>query len=242
MSVSATPSPSPGRLTLAWGVHLLTASGAVFGALALLFIGAGDFTRALWLMFLNFIIDSLDGTLARRVGVEHLLPAIDGRRLDDMVDYLNYVIVPAVFMVAAGSLLGWGWAALPILASAYGFSREDAKTDDDFFLGFPSYWNILAMYLWMLDISPLGGTLWVVGFTVAVFIPLKYIYPSHSPVLRRATTLFGLAWGISLIVALLVPGVGARFRLVELSLVYPAYYMALSFWVGGLQRGTRLRE
>jgi phosphatidylcholine synthase len=105
-------------------------------------------------MLAALAINSVDGTLARAFGVAEVLPGIDGRRLDDLVDYLNYVIVPAVFMVSSDALPGWGWAALPVLASAYGFSQREAKTDDDFFLGFPSYWNVVAIYLWQLDLSP----------------------------------------------------------------------------------------
>ena len=55
----------------------------------------------------------------------------------------------------------WSIGAAPVLASAYGFAQTDAKTDDDFFLGFPSYWNVVAIYLWLLDVSPLAGTLLV---------------------------------------------------------------------------------
>jgi phosphatidylcholine synthase len=95
-----------------------------------------------------------------------VLPGIDGRRLDDMVDYLNYVIVPVVFLVAAGYLTP-AVAAAPILASAYGFSQQDAKTEDDFFLGFPSYWNIVALYIWLLDVSQLVATAVVLGLSSA---------------------------------------------------------------------------
>ncbi len=165
MTSPAAARQSTRRQTLAWGVHLLTASGAVFGAVALLAIMAGDLSRALLLMGVTLFIDSVDGTLARRVGVAEVLPRIDGRRLDDIVDYLNFVIVPVVFMVAAGSLLHWSFAALPILASAYGFSQNEAKTEDDFFLGWPSYWNVVAAYLWLLHLSPLAGTLIVVFFS-----------------------------------------------------------------------------
>ena len=140
------------------------------------------------------MIDSVDGTLARRVGVARVLPHVDGRRLDDIVDYLNYVIVPAVFLVAAGSVSHWAWAALPVLASAYGFSQTEAKTQDDFFLGWPSYWNVVALYLWLLDISAPAGTAWVCLFTVLVFVPIKYVYPSRMPVLRRSTNALAGAW------------------------------------------------
>ncbi|MDJ0787133.1 MAG: CDP-alcohol phosphatidyltransferase family protein, partial [Myxococcota bacterium] len=125
------PETTPLRRGLAWGVHGLTASGAVVGVLSLLAIQAGAYrTAAIW-MLVAFVIDSVDGTLARRVGVSWVVPRIDGRRLDDVVDFLNYVIVPAVFFMGTGTLSHWAWVAIPVLASAYGFSQVAAKTDDE---------------------------------------------------------------------------------------------------------------
>lgn len=238
---SAADGASPARVTFAWGVHLLTASGALIGALALLAIGEGDLHRAAVLMLVAFGIDAVDGTLARAARVEDVLPGVDGRRLDDMVDFLNYVIVPAVFMVWAGSLVHWSFTAAPILASAYGFSQKAAKTEDDFFLGFPSYWNITALYLWLLDIAPPVGTAIVLGFAALVFIPFKYVYASKMTVLRRTTTAAAAAW-----VGVLAAGVLWPARVgdtaVWLSLLFPVYYFALSFHLGGPIRWHSLRR
>jgi len=239
MNELSTPERAPTatrRRLLAWGVHLFTASGAVFGALALLSIGAGDFQAAAVLMLLTLAIDSADGTLARAVGVKQALPDIDGRRLDDIVDFLNYVIVPAVFMAAGGHIAGWGFAAMPILASAYGFSHEHAKTEDDFFLGWPSYWNVVAIYLWLLDLSAWAGTLWVAGFSIAIFVPFKYLYPSRLKVLRAATIGGAMLWAALFTASVFFPEAGRRYFLVWISLLYPVYYMLLSFKLGGLQR------
>ncbi len=224
------------RQTLAWGVHAFTASGAVIGAVALLAIAAGDLGRAALLMLLALAIDSVDGTLARAVGVRDVLPRFDGRRLDDMVDFLNYVIVPAVFLVWAGSLVSWHWAALPILASAYGFSQDSAKTEDDFFLGFPSYWNVVALYLWLFEVSPQVGTAIVAVFSAMVFVPLKYLYPSRMPVLRRTTNITCALWTLALTGCVLDPVQTASIHLLALTLLFPIYYLALSFWIGGLHR------
>ena len=225
----------PRRVGLAWGVHAFTASGAVVGAVALLAVVAGNLSQAAILMLVALAIDSVDGTLARAVRVGEVLPGIDGRRLDDIVDFLNYVIVPVVFLVAAGYLGPW-WAACPILASAYGFAQQDAKTDDNFFLGFPSYWNVVALYAWLLDASPATTTAIVVGFSIAVFVPLKYVYPSRMPVLRRTTNALGAVWITALALAVVAPEFAARWRLAPATLAYPAWYLLLSFWYGGLER------
>ena len=224
------------RVPFAWAVHFLTASGAVLGVLALLAVAQGDFPRAAILMLAALAIDSVDGTLARAFRVTEVLPDFDGRRLDDLVDYLNYVIVPAVFMVASGALPGWGWAALPVLASAYGFSQREAKTDDDFFLGFPSYWNVVAIYLWQLELSPALSVALVAGLSLAVFVPLKYVYPSRMRTLRRTTNAGATLWLLAVSAAIIWPRSLKGIQLMEITLLYPAYYIAISMWLGGWHR------
>jgi phosphatidylcholine synthase len=224
------------RLWLAWGVHLFTASGALVGALALLAVGRGDLQSAAILMLAAMAIDSLDGSLARAVDVDRLIPSFDGRRLDDMVDYLNYVVVPCVFLVGGGLLPHWSAAAAPILASAYGFSQVDAKTEDDFFLGFPSYWNVIAIYAWLLEAPPGVTAAIVSAFSLLVFVPLKYVYPSKLRVLRRTTWALTAAAAAAVAWAIFEPARARALRVPELTLLYPAWYFGLSFWLGGLRR------
>src|SRR5262245_41083060 len=106
-SHGAPTAPSTRLQPLAWSVHLFTASGAVFGVFAHWEIGRGGFARAAIYMLAALAIDSVDGTLARRVGVAHRLPRIDGRTLDDVVDYLNYGIVPVVLLLELGAFAHW---------------------------------------------------------------------------------------------------------------------------------------
>lgn len=237
-SGSGAPATSAARRLLAYAVHAFTASGAVVGVMALLAVVRGDLAVATVCMLVTLAIDSVDGSMARRVGVGVHAPRIDGRRMDDIVDYLNFVIVPVVFMVEAGSLVSPLVGALPVLSSAFGFARRDAKTSDDFFTGWPSYWNVLAFYLWLLGLSPEAGTLWVVGLSVAVFVPWKYIYPSklEDAFLRWFVSYAGLAWAIAIGFAALAPDHAERLHVVELSLAYPALYVALSLWLGGWAR------
>ena len=225
-------SGAPGRLALAWGVHLLTATGALVGVASIVAIGQGQLRPAVFLMMLAFAIDAVDGALARAAGVSRLLPGFDGRRLDDLVDFLNYAIVPALFLHASGTLTHGSLVALPVLASCYGFCQVDAKTEDDFFLGFPSLWNVIAVYAWGLEISPIAGTLWISFFSVMVFVPLKYAYPSKQRVLRRTTVALGLVWGAAMIGSFALPDRLAGVPLLEASLIFPIYYFALGFWLG----------
>jgi phosphatidylcholine synthase len=124
------------------------------------------------------------------------------------------------------------WVVPPLMASAYGFAQTDAKTDDDYFLGWPSYWNVVALYLWLLDLSPAAGAAWVLLFSAAIFVPLKYIYPSKLRVLRNTTTVLGLVWGGLLLAAILSPDWDVTVWAARLSLAYIVYYLALSGWLG----------
>jgi phosphatidylcholine synthase len=228
----------PGSLAqraAAWSVHALTASGAAMGLFAMLEAARGDLrASALW-MLAAFAVDSVDGTLARAAHVHERTPSIDGRRLDDVVDYLNYVIVPCFFL-AQGGFVAWGWTALPALASAYQFAQADAKTEDHFFLGFPSYWNFVAIYAWLLDSSRLATSTWLIALSALVFVPIKYLYPTRMA--RFGKTMIGGAAGFTLLLAAASWSADTvlRLRLAQLSLVYPAAYGALSFWLGGLHR------
>ncbi len=223
---------------LAFGVHAFTASGAVVGAFALIAARIDRLDAAAFLMLVALLIDGLDGTLARAVDVERHTPEIDGRRLDDMVDFLNFVIVPIVFLQAAALVSHPGWLAAPVLASAYGFSRRDAKTEDGFFLGFPSYWNILAIYLWLLGTSPAVVTFWLVLLSVGVFVPYKFLYPSKVEPrrLRVALGIGAVLWLGLLVIAIDRPELARRTHLVEASLFYPVWYLALSAIRGGFAR------
>ncbi len=145
----------------AWGVHLYTAMGLVVaGAIAYVLVSDDPqrFRDAFLLMAVGLIIDGTDGWFARRVRVTEVLPGFDGRRLDDLVDFLNYTCLPLLLIYQADLLpeRQSGWLLVPLLASAYGFCQVSAKTDDGFFLGFPSYWNLVAFYLYCATAAGVG--------------------------------------------------------------------------------------
>jgi len=221
------------RQVAAWGVHLLTASGAVAGILSVLAAERGDPATALWWMAYTLAVDCFDGTLARAVGVKQVLPWFDGTRLDDLVDYFTYVIVPALFMLWTDLLppaIAVPLACAVVLASAYQFSRTDAKTTDHYFTGFPSYWNILAYYLYALGWPTAANAAAVIICVLLVFVPIRYVYPSRMPTMRALTVGLGVAWGAATLFALYQlhrDGVASR-ALVVGSLLFPLYYVGLS--------------
>jgi len=230
-AVRAEPSRAePWRWVAAWGVHLLTASGAPAGILSILAIERGRAALAFWWMGYTLAVDAIDGTLARAVGVKRVLPYFDGTRLDDIVDYFTYAIVPAVFLIHMDVLppsAAVPVAMCPVLASAYGFCRTDAKTADHFFTGFPSYWNIVAFYVHGLGWPPVVNAAIVVLLSIAVFVPIRYVYPSRTATLRGLTVTLGILWALLLLYILARLDTQPR-GLVVLSLAFPVYYVVLS--------------
>ena len=220
-------------LILAWLVHLYTALGAIVGFFSILAIEQGSFREAFFLMALTVVIDATDGTLARAARVKEVIPWFDGNLLDEIVDYLNFVIAPCFFLIHARLLPPQDslWlAALPLLASAYGFCRTDAKTADNFFLGFPSYWNIVVFYLYVLQAPLWINAFLIIALSILVFAPLKFIYPSRSPRFRVQTNVLGALWG-GVVLHMIYRLPQSDRALAFASLFFPAYYTALSLWL-----------
>jgi phosphatidylcholine synthase len=229
-------SHSAARIAAAWAVHLLTASSAPAGLLAILATIDGDVRAAFLWMTYTVVIDAVDGTLARAVRVKEVLPFVDGSRLDDVVDYFTYVVVPAFFMVRMDLMpaaVAIPVAALVLVASGYGFSQTAAKTPDHHFTGFPSYWNVVAFYLYVLEWPRALNAVVVTVLAVLVFVPLRYAYPSRMTELRGPTVAFGIAWGVALVWGLVNLGADASRTVLRWSLLYPAYYGAVSLYLNG---------
>jgi phosphatidylcholine synthase len=214
--------------------HLYTATGVVLGFLALLAVASGDSRAAfLWLFAAN-IVDASDGWLARRLKVAERLPAFNGAKLDDIVDYLTYVVVPSYLLYRADALPES--FALPVIsailvASLYGFCHEEAKTSDHFFTGFPSYWNIVAFYVYVLRWPSWVNAVILLTLCGLVFVRTTYVYPSRMPVLQTGTILAGLVWGALLL--WLVWRLPERSPIAAMtSLAFPLYYTMLSIFLG----------
>jgi len=218
---------------LAWCVHLYTALGAPIALAAIVAIVEGDVRAAFLWMALAIFIDATDGALARAARVKEVIPDYDGARLDDIVDYLNYVVVP-IFFAFDQEMLPREWAlwiaAAPLLASAYGFCSTAAKTGDFFFTGFPSYWNVVVFYAYGLDLEPATTAAWLLILAVLVFVPIGYLYPSRQPFLRPLTLGLSAVWSALTLAAVLAlpersPG------LLSASLFFVVYYFALSLYL-----------
>jgi phosphatidylcholine synthase len=223
----------------AWFVHAYTALGLVLAAgVVVLIVRGGDegFRWAFVLMTLATAVDATDGWLARRARVSDVLPGFDGRRLDDLIDFQTYTCLPLLLVWRAGLVPAGqeAWLLAPLVASAYGFSQTLAKTEDHFFLGFPSYWNVVVLYLYLLRL-PAGWALAILlGLAVLTFVPTRYLYPSYGGPWSRLTIALGGGWLVA-VVAILWLWADAPRALVVGSLVFPAYYMLLS-WAISMRR------
>ena len=179
----------------------------------------------LWLSA-ALIVDGIDGPLARWAGVVRRTPGINGSTLDLVVDYLTYVFVPAILIYRAGLLpasYAAGAVGAILVSSLYTFARTDMKSSDNFFLGFPAVWNVIAFYLFMLQAGALVGAVTVGVFVLLTFAPIHFVHPvrvqGYQPWLAVLTGL----WGTSSL-ALLSP---------DLSLMWTHALLALSLASAG---------
>ena len=220
-------------LAAAWAVHAYTASGALLAWLAIVATLDGNYRLAFAWLAAQIFVDATDGWLARFARVTELTPGFSGAHLDDIVDYLTYVLVPALIVwhgrLVPDALLVAVPAAM-LLSSAYGFSRLDAKTDDHYFTGFPSYWNIVVVYLVAWQTGPVINTAVLVTLALLVFVPIRYLYPSRTVPFMRLTIALGVTWALLMIVTLVVmPDVPVW--LAAATSVFPVYYVLLSLWL-----------
>jgi phosphatidylcholine synthase len=229
-SVSTEEKLNPVRVALAYGVHLFTATGAVWGFLGLLAIFEHNWRMMIIYMIVAMLVDGFDGMLARWADVKKYANGIDGALLDNILDYLTYVVVPALFLVEADVLpesVRLLAACSILLTSAYQFTQSDAKTDDHHFKGFPSYWNVAALYMLLMNLPQWWNFGFLMLFNVLVFIPIKYIYPSRNSYLRTLTLALTYLYGAIGIWGLIQYPNQPKW-VVWASFIYVAYYLVLS--------------
>jgi phosphatidylcholine synthase len=217
----------------AWLAHLFTASGALWGFLALVAVVRHEWIAAAAWMALAAFVDSIDGTLSRYFRVKQILPGFDGALLDNIIDYQTYVVVPALFVYQA-EMVPNGWLllvpAIILLSSSYQFAQANAKTADHFFKGFPSYWNVVVVYLFFLGTSPLTNLLALITCAILVFVPIKYVYPSRTIKFRRLTLALTAVWFLTLPIAMWqYPSVPSW--VAWISAIYFIYYVGLSLFL-----------
>ena len=178
-------------------VHLFTATGAVWAMLAMLAAVKSDWDiMFLWLV-VAFIVDGIDGPLARRYDVKTHAPQYDGVLMDLIVDYLTYVFIPAYALFGSGLLPGWtGWCAIIVItfASVVYFADTRMKTRDYSFAGFPACWNMVVLVLFALEPNFWISLAVVIALAFAMFMPLKFVHPVRTVRWRTVTLPMAFAW------------------------------------------------
>jgi phosphatidylcholine synthase len=230
-----------------WAVHAFTASGLICGAgVALLLLQSErspDTYRYCFLLFLlACVIDGVDGTLARWVRIKQAVPSFDGRRLDDLVDFVMYTCLPLLLLYRAGILpADYNWVLLvALLSSAYGFCQVGIKSHDGAFVGFPSYWNIAAYYLYCWPAEGWLAVTIILVLSFLTFVPSRYPYPTQPGPINRLMLVLSIVWGFFLLFDLSRSWIGReppRWELVA-STIYPVLYMGVA-WGQSIDRVIR---
>ncbi len=178
-------------------VHLFTATGAVFAMLAMLAAVQSQWSLMFLWLVVAFIVDGIDGPLARRYDVQTNAPTFDGVLLDLIIDYLTYVFIPAFALYASGLMDGWsGWVAIIVItfASAMYFADTRMKTKDYSFKGFPGCWNMVVLVLFALEPVWWACLILVAALAIAMFLPIKFVHPVRTARWRFVTLPMAMAW------------------------------------------------
>jgi phosphatidylcholine synthase len=223
---------------LAWIAHFYTATGTVWALLATAMTFAHNFRAAFGFLVVATFVDATDGVLARAFNVKQRTPNFDGALLDNIIDYLTFVFVPALIVWQADLVrVPFPVCAAMLMSSAYGFAHTAAKVEkgDHFFTGFPSYWNIVVVYLYILRLPQMSNAIILAVLAVLVFVPLRYIYPSRTKTLQTPTLALGAAWALMFTWMIFrLPDTSGPWTV--LSLIFPVWYVALSLWLHGRER------
>ena len=222
----------------AWAVHAFTASGAVLGFLAVIAVLEGDRLAAFLWLGLALFVDGIDGTLARRARVREVTPQVDGATLDNVIDYFNYVAVPALMIYWFG-MVPEGWAIIASAAimgvSTYTFANAGMKTTDYYFVGFPAVWSLVVLYFHVLQSGPWTNLAVIALCAALTFAPVKCVHPFRVRDWRRITIPVTVLWAATSLRLVLVDPEESRIR--EASpLVFwlwvgaSVYFAALSAW------------
>jgi phosphatidylcholine synthase len=189
---------------VAAGVHVLTASGVLAGFQALLASLEHRWEAAFIWLAVATLIDGIDGPLARHFDVKAHLPRFSGERLDLIIDYFTYVIVPALMIYASGRMpdgLALAAAFTVLMTSLFHFSDEESKTDDGFFVGFPAIWNVVAFLLFVFPIPPAASFALIAVLGALTFVPLKWVHPIRVRRWRPLTIVVLAVWSAAAMLA-----------------------------------------
>ncbi len=239
----AAPGKGPPAV-FAWAVHMFTASGAMLALFALVAIEQRNWRLALLWLFIALVVDGIDGTFARWARIKEKAARVDGDTLDLVVDYLTYVFIPTLFIWRAGlvpePLALWLAAAIQFSA-LYLFARTDMKTDDNYFQGFPALWNLVAFYLFALDLGPTAGAIVVLTLAALTFAPVHFVHPFRVRDYGPSLPLLSIVWTGSSAALLWLTGPGTA-RTICLIVSITTAFILIGMGLLRTARGSRPRS
>ena len=226
---TTSPSFSLSHKLACWAVHFYTSLGLPINLLSLWALTEGDGKVFFALNLLAVAIDATDGFMARKLAIKVVVPEFDGSKLDDLIDYLTFTFLPisSLYFLKLIPESYWPLLGIALISSAYGFCQTHAKTEDAF-VGFPSYWNLVAYYIFLLRPQLWVDVTMIIMLSLLTFIPIHYIYPTRTKMWQK-TTLFGaLLYVLTLLYSAL--GDHPRYQLIAgyTSLIYVLYYWVAS--------------
>lgn len=181
----------------AFSVHVLTASGAYLAFLALVTAAEGDFVAMFWWLGFALLVDGIDGPIARKLRVKEVLPTWSGEQLDNVIDYVTYVLIPAFALYESGmigEIMSFVCAALIVVSSAIYYANMGMKTSENFFSGFPVVWNMLVFTLFAIGASEWTAMIVVFTAVFLTFLPIHFLHPVRVVRLRPLNLTIFLAW------------------------------------------------
>ena len=181
----------------AFSVHLLTASGSFLALLALTAAAEERWTAMFVWLGVAYVVDGIDGPLARKLNVKEVLPNWSGDMLDNVIDYVTFVLIPAYALYGSG-LLSEAWsfvaAGVIVVSSAIYYADTGMKTDENFFSGFPVVWNMVVFSFFVVQ-PPEWVTLGVTFLLAALsFAPIWFLHPVRVKRLRTFNLAVTAVW------------------------------------------------
>ena len=217
------------RVIASWTLHAYTALGLPINLLSMWYLTQKQASYFFALNLLAVFVDSTDGVFARKLKVKEVIPHFDGAKLDDLIDYLTFTFLPVLSLLYLDLVPFTLWPLLGVvlMSSAYGFCQTSAKTEDAF-VGFPSYWNIVVVHIYLLDPPLLLTAGALLFFSILTFIPIHFVYPTRCQMLMKTTLIGGALYAVALAYAVFAPPSDAQWWVARGSLIYGAYYFIIS--------------
>jgi phosphatidylcholine synthase len=181
----------------AFSVHLLTASGSFLAFVSVVAASEGRWTAMFWWLGLALFVDGIDGPIARKLQVKEILPTWSGDLLDNIIDYMTYVLIPAFALYQRGFMgerLSFLSAAIIVVSSAIYYADTGMKTKENFFKGFPVVWNMIVFTLFVIEPGEWVSFAVVVVAGILTFVPVNFLHPVRVERLRGINLPVFLAW------------------------------------------------